>query len=205
MVNFPLSPEGREHYSPINHSLLTILSLFLSMNNEQRTMNSVRLIVKVILKEKINKIGNSGEIVEVADGYARNFLLRKKLVLMATPGNIRQWEERGRIIQQKKEKVKFKAQKIADKLKEAKLILSREKGEDGKLFGVITSQDIVQEIKKKCNIEIDHRKVDLKEPIRVIGVKEVFLKLHPEVEISLKIEVRKEQNKYLQFSHLSII
>ena len=110
---------------------------------------------------------------------------------MATPGNIRQWEERGRIIQQKKEKVKFKAQKIADKLKEAKLILSRERGEDGKLFGVITSQDIVQGIKKKFNIEIDHRKVDLKEPIRVIGVKEVFLKLHPEVEIPLKIEVRK--------------
>ena len=191
MVNFPLTPEGREHYSPINHSLLTILSLFLSMNNEQRTINSVRLIVKVILKEKINKIGNSGEIVEVADGYARNFLLRKKLVLMATPGNIRQWEERGRIIQQKKEKVKFKAQKIANKLKEAKLILSRERGEEGKLFGVITSQDIVQEIKKKFSIEIDHRKVDLKEPIRVIGVKEVFLKLHPEVEIPLRIEVKK--------------
>jgi len=191
MVNSPLTPEGREYYSPINHSLLTILSLFLSMNYELQTMNSVRLIVKVILKEKINKLGNSGEIVEVADGYARNFLLRKKLVLMATPGNIRQWEERGRIIQQKKEKVKFKAQKIADKLKEAKLILSRERGEDGKLFGVITSQDIVQEIKKKFNIEIDHRKVDLKEPIRVIGVKEVFLKLHPEVEISLEIEVKK--------------
>ncbi len=147
--------------------------------------------MKVILKEKINKLGNSGEIVEVADGYARNFLLRKELVLMATPGNIRQWEERGRIIQQKKEKVKFKAQKIADKLKEAKLILSRERGEDGKLFGVITSQDIVQGIKKKFKIEIDHRKVDLKEPIRVIGVKEVFLKLHPEVEIPLRIEVKK--------------
>ncbi len=195
MVNSPLtpslSPQGRGRHSPINHSLLTILSLILSMNYELQTMNSVRLIVKVILKEKINKLGNSGEIVEVADGYARNFLLRKKLVLMATPGNIRQWEERGRIIQQKKERVKFKAQKIADKLKEAKLILSRERGEEGKLFGVITSQDIVQEIKKKFKIEIDHRKVDLKEPIRVIGVKEVFLKLHPEVEIPLRIEVKK--------------
>jgi len=147
--------------------------------------------VKVILKEKIDSLGKSGEIVEVADGYARNFLLRKKLVLMATPGNVRQWEERKRIAQQRKEKVKFEAQKIADKLKEAKLTLSRERGEEGKLFGVITSQDIVQEIKKKFNLEIDHRKVDLKEPIRVIGVKEVFLKLHPEVEIPLKIEVRK--------------
>jgi len=151
--------------------------------------------VKVILKEKIDNLGKSGDIVEVADGYARNFLLRKELVLMATPGNVRQWEERKRIVQQKKEKVKFKAQKIADKLKEVKLILSRERGEDGKLFGVITSQDIVQEIKKKFNLEIDHRKVDLKEPIRAIGVEEVFLKLHPEVEIPLKVEVKKAKER----------
>ncbi len=147
--------------------------------------------MKVILKENIDNLGSRGEIVDVADGYARNFLLQKKLVLIATPGNVRQWEEKAVIIQQKKEKVKFKAQKIADKLKEAKVTLLREKGEEGKLFGVITSQDIVEEIKKKFKIEIDHRKVDLKEPIRVIGVKEVFLKLHPEVEISLKIEVKK--------------
>ena len=151
----------------------------------------MRLILKVILKEEIDNLGKSGEIVEVADGYARNFLLQKKLVLMATPGNIRQWEERGRIIRQKKEQVKVRAQRVADKLREVELVLSRERGEDGKLFGVITSQDIVEEIKKKSNIEIDHRKVDLKEPIRVIGVKEVFLKLHPEVEIPLTIEVRK--------------
>ena len=147
--------------------------------------------MKVILKEEISNLGNRGDIVEVADGYARNFLLRKKLVLVATTGNIREWEEREGIEQRKKEKIKSKAQKIADKLKEATIILSRERGEEGKLFGVITSQDIVEEIKKKFSVEIDHRKVDLKEPIRVIGVKEVFLKLHPEVEIPLKIEVKK--------------
>lgn len=158
-------------------------------------MRQEGLIVKVILKEKIDNLGKRGEIVEVADGYARNFLLRKKLVLMATPGNVRQWDEKRRMVQQRKDKVKFKAQKIADKFKEAKLVLSREMGEEGKLFGVITSQDIVQEIKKKFNLEIDHRKIDLKEPIRVIGVKEVFLKLHPEVEISLKVEVKKAKAK----------
>lgn len=151
--------------------------------------------MKVILKERIENLGNEGEIVEVADGYGRNFLLRKKLVLEATPGNIKQWEEKGRIIQQRKEKVKLRAQKIADKLKEVKIILSREMGEEGKLFGVVTSQDIVQEIKKKFKLEIDHRKVDLKEPIRVIGVKEVFLKLHPEVEIPLRVEVKKAKTK----------
>jgi len=151
--------------------------------------------VKVILKEKIDNLGNKGEIVEVADGYARNFLLRKTLALRATPGNIKQGEEKKRIIQQKEEKGKFRAQKIADKLKDAKLILSREMGEEGKLFGVVTSQDIVREIKKRFNLEIDHRKIDLKEPIRVIGIKEVFLKLHPEVEIPLKVEVRKIRHR----------
>jgi len=74
--------------------------------------------VKVILNEKIDNLGEKGEIVEVADGYARNFLLRKKLVLRATPGNIKQWEEKKRIIQQKRDRGKLSAQKIADKLKE---------------------------------------------------------------------------------------
>jgi len=147
--------------------------------------------LKIILNEKIDNLGKKGELVEVADGYARNFLLRKKLALRATPGNIKQWEEKKRIIQQKRDRGKFRAQKIADKLKEAKLILSREMGEEGKLFGAVTSQDIVREIKRRFNLEIDHRKVDLKEPIRVIGIKEVFLKLHPEVEIPLKVEVKK--------------
>jgi len=147
--------------------------------------------LKIILNEKIDNLGEKGELVEVADGYARNFLLRKKLALRATPGNIKQWEEKKRIIQQKRDRGKFRAQKIADKLKEAKLILSREMGEEGKLFGAVTSQDIVREIKRRFNLEIDHRKVDLKEPIRVIGIKEVFLKLHPEVEIPLKVEVKK--------------
>ena len=151
--------------------------------------------MKVILNEKIDNLGEKGEIVEVADGYARNFLLRKKLVLRATPGNIKQWEEKKRIIQQKRDRGTLSAQKIADKLKEVKLILSREMGEEGKLFGAVTSQDIVREIKRRFNLEIDHRKVDLKEPIRVIGIREVFLKLHPEVEIPLKIEVEKTERR----------
>ena len=151
--------------------------------------------MKVILRERIDSLGEKGKIVEVADGYARNFLLRKKLALAATPGNIKQWGEGNKIAQQKKEKLKLKAQKIAEKLKEAKITLSREMGEEGKLFGVITSQDIVEEVKKKFKLEIDHRKVDLKEPIRVIGIKEVFLKLHPEVEIPLNIEVKKAKRK----------
>jgi len=147
--------------------------------------------LKIILREKVDNIGKKGEIVEVASGYARNFLLPKNLALRATSSNVKQWEERKRIAQQKKERGKLKALKVAEKLKKVRLILQRDMGEGGKLFGVVTSQDIVQEIKKKLNLEIDHRKVNLTEPIRVIGIKEVSLKLHPEVEIPLEVEVRK--------------
>ncbi len=149
--------------------------------------------MKIILREKVDNIGKKGEIVEVASGYARNFLLPKNLALKATSSNVKQWEERKRVAQQKKERGKLKALKVAEKLKKVRLILQRDMGEEGKLFGVVTSQDIVQEIKKKLNLEIDHRKVNLTEPIRVIGIKKVPLKLHPEVEISLEVEVKKKE------------
>ncbi len=148
--------------------------------------------MKIILREKVDNIGKKGEIVEVASGYARNFLLPKNLALRATSSNVKQWEERKRVAQQKKERGKLKALKVAEKLKKVRLILQRDMGEEGKLFGVVTSQDIVEEIKKKLNLEIDHRKVNLTEPIRVIGIKEVLLKLHPEVEIPLEVEVKKK-------------
>ncbi len=151
--------------------------------------------MKIILREKVDNIGKKGEIVEVASGYARNFLLPKNLALRATSSNVKQWEERKRIVQQRKEKGKLKALIIAKKFKKVRLILQRDMGEEGKLFGVVTSQDIVEEIKKKLNLKIDHRKINLTEPIRVIGIKKVPLKLHPEVEISLEVEVKKKAGR----------
>jgi len=151
--------------------------------------------LKIILREKVDNIGKKGEIVEVASGYARNFLLPKNLALRATSSNVKQWEERKRIVQQRKEKGKLKALIIAKKFKKVRLILQRDMGEEGKLFGVVTSQDIVEEIKKKLNLKIDHRKINLTEPIRVIGIKKVPLKLHPEVEISLEVEVKKKAGR----------
>ncbi len=147
--------------------------------------------MEIILMENINNLGQKDEIVEVADGYARNFLIPKNLALKATPGNVKQCKEKKKLIQQKREKGKFKALRVAEKLRGVRLVLEREMGEEGKLFGVVTSQDIVQEIKKRFSLEIDHRKVNLDEPIRVIGIKKVSLKLHPEVEIDLEVELKK--------------
>ena len=94
--------------------------------------------MKIILREKVDNIGKKGEIVEVASGYARNFLLPKNLALRATSSNVKQWEERKRIVQQRKEKGKLKALIIAKKFKKVRLILQRDMGEEGKLFGVVT-------------------------------------------------------------------
>jgi len=147
--------------------------------------------MKVILKQDVDNLGQRGDIIEVADGYARNFLFPRNLALRATPENIKQEEERKKIAQQRQDREKWKALKIAEKLKGVRLSIKRQVGEEGKLFGAVTSQDIAREIKRRLNVEIDHRKVDLSEPIRVIGIREISLKLHPEVEISFEVEVTK--------------
>jgi len=148
--------------------------------------------MKVILKQDVDNLGQRGDIIEVADGYARNFLFPRNLALRATPENIKQEEERKKIAQQRQDREKWKALKIAEKLKGVRLSIKRQVGEEGKLFGAVTSQDIAREIKRRLNVEIDHRKVDLLEPIRVIGIREISLKLHPEVEISFEVEVTKD-------------
>ena len=148
--------------------------------------------MKVILKQDVDNLGQRGDIIEVADGYARNFLFPRNLALRATPENTKQEEERKKIAQQRQDREKWKALKIAEKLKGVRLSIKRQVGEEGKLFGAVTSQDIAREIKRRLNVEIDHRKVDLSEPIRVIGIREISLKLHPEVEISFEVEVTKD-------------
>ena len=148
--------------------------------------------MKVILKQDVDNLGQRGDIIEVADGYARNFLFPRNLALRATPENVKREEERKKIAQQRQDREKWKALKIAEKLKGVRLSIKRQVGEEGKLFGAVTSQDIAREIKRRLNVEIDHRKVDLLEPIRVIGIREISLKLHPEVEISFEVEVTKD-------------
>jgi len=148
--------------------------------------------MKVILRQDVDNLGTKDELVEVSDGYARNFLIPRGLAFPAIPAEIKKWEERRRIAQQKKEREKLKAQRLEEKLKGTTLVIEREVGEEGKLFGSVTTQDITESIRKKFNISLDHRKIALDEPIRVIGIREIFIKLHPEVQISLKVEVRKK-------------
>lgn len=149
--------------------------------------------MKIILEKDVPSLGRKGTVVKVADGYARNYLLPRGMAFRATPGNIGRWEEMKRVSERKNDKGKLKALKIAEKLKGFEIVMEREMGEEGKLFGVVTNQDIVEEIRRKSSLDIDHRKVELEEPIRVIGSREVVLRLHPEVKTSLKVQVKKKE------------
>ncbi|MBE0477638.1 50S ribosomal protein L9 [Candidatus Aerophobetes bacterium] len=147
--------------------------------------------MKVILRENVENLGSTHNIVDVSDGYARNFLIPKGLALQATASELKKWEERKRISEQKSEREIFKARRVEEKLKDITLVIERDVGEEGKLFGSVTTQDIAERIINKFNLPIDHRKIVLDEPIRVIGIREIFIKLHPQVEIPLKVEVTK--------------
>jgi len=117
--------------------------------------------MKVILEQSLENLGNKDEIVEVSDGYARNFLIPKKLALRATSNEIKQLEKRKKIIQKRKEKEKFKAIRTQERLKGANLVIERDVGEEGKWFGSVTTRYVAQQIKSKFNLEIDHRKIIL--------------------------------------------
>jgi large subunit ribosomal protein L9 len=144
--------------------------------------------MEVILREHIDNLGRRGEIVKVADGYARNFLLPRKLALLATEGNKKQIE---------RERVKFEVkeaeeQKIAeaqrDRLANVEVVIARRVGETEALYGSVTAADIAEALAAK-GIEIDRRKLQLPDPIKKIGDVEIPVKLHRDVTAQLKVRV----------------
>ncbi len=148
--------------------------------------------MKVILMQDVKGSGKKGDIVNVADGYARNFLLPKGLAVEANPTNLN-------IIQGKKEAFAHKkqieletAKKLAERLKDITVVLKAKSGASGKLFGSITSKDIADHLKKEHKIAIDKRLINLGESIKEIGTQQVTVKLHPKVSTSLTVKVEEE-------------
>lgn len=148
--------------------------------------------MKVILKENIEKLGEMGSVVEVADGYARNYLIPRNLALEASLKNIKKFEHERNIILKRAEKVKKKAEELAERISKITVNIKAQTGEDDKLFGSVTSMDIADALLKQ-GIEIDRRKIIMpKEPIKRLGSYTVEIKLHPQVTASLNIEVEKQ-------------
>ena len=147
--------------------------------------------MEVILREHVDNLGKRGEIVKVADGYARNFLLPRKLALPATAGNRKHVERERRIVEGREAAEKVQAEAIAARLGMTDIRITRRVGETDQLYGSVTAVDIADYLKDK-GFEIDRRKLILPEPIKAIGEHTVPLKLHREVTIPLKVTVAKE-------------
>jgi large subunit ribosomal protein L9 len=148
--------------------------------------------MEVILRDHVDNLGKRGEIVKVADGYARNYLLPRKLALPATPAN-KQWVERERKLADTREsEERGAAETIAKRLNALELTINRKVGENDHLYGSVTNADIAELLAKK-GFEIDRRKILLPDPIKALGETTVPVKLHRDVTAQLKVTVGKEQ------------
>jgi large subunit ribosomal protein L9 len=145
--------------------------------------------MKVLLKEDVKGLGIIGNIVNVADGYGRNYLIPRNLAVEANPRSIRQLEHNKRIIIEKAKKIKSSHEELSEKLSAILLKIEANAGDDGRLFGSVTNKDIADAILKN-GIEVDKRKIVLPdESIKRLGTFTVQIKLHPEVSTQVKVEV----------------
>ena len=144
--------------------------------------------MEVILREHVDHLGRRGDLVKVADGYARNYLLPRKLALLATDGNKKVIErEKVKFDVQEAEEQKV-AQAVADRLATVEIEIARKVGETDALFGSVTNADVAEALAAK-GFDIDRRKIQLHEPIKKIGEVEVPVKLHRDVVVKLKVKV----------------
>jgi large subunit ribosomal protein L9 len=150
--------------------------------------------VEVILKEDIANLGKMGEVVRVRDGYARNYLLPRGLVLIANKKNVKSFEHQKRVVATQKERVVKQAQTLAEKLSQVSLVIPVKTGEEGKLFGSVTNIDIEKALKAK-GIGVERRRIHLNEPIKVLGEYEVPVRLTSDVTTTLKVSVVAEASQ----------
>ncbi len=146
--------------------------------------------MKVILQQDFEKLGKAGEVVEVKPGYARNYLLPRGIALAATPGNLKAYNEQKKLDAQRQERTKRSALALAEKLNGLSCTATVAVGEEDRVFGSVTSQTIADLLKEK-GFDIDKRKILLAEPIKALGIYDVPVRLHPEVEAKIKVWVVK--------------
>ena len=148
--------------------------------------------MKVILKADIKGVGKKDEIINASDGYARNFLFPKNLAVEANKGNMSNLKAKQDSAKYQKDKEKEAALKTSDKLSKILLKIKVKAGENGKIFGGVSSKEIAQELSKQYKIEVNKKKIDLKETIKTLGVHNVEIKLFEGVIGKLRIDVISE-------------
>lgn len=148
--------------------------------------------MKVILKENVKSIGKKDEIKEVSDGYARNYLLAKNLAVEANAENLSKLKSKKESESYKRSQDKEEAEKIAEKLSKIKIEIKVKAGENGKIFGGISSKEIAEKLEKDYKIKVDKKKIELKETIKTLGITKVQIKLAEGVIGEVKVEAKGE-------------
>jgi len=145
--------------------------------------------VKVILRTDVADVGHEGDVLDVADGYARNYLVPRGLAMAASKGALAQAESMRRARAVRDAHDRETAEEVAGRLAPAVIRIPVKAGAEGRLFGSVTPADVVEAVAAQAGVELDRRRVHLEEPIRALGVHEVPVRLHPEVEFRLTVEV----------------
>jgi large subunit ribosomal protein L9 len=148
--------------------------------------------MQVILREDIDKLGKLGDLVKVADGYARNFLVPNKKAIEATPKNLRAMEHAKKMVSDRVRKLKKEAAADAENIKALAITIKAKTGEEGKLFGSVTTMDLVEAARAQ-GVVIDKRKIALDEPIKRLGDYTITVKLHADVTADFKVSVIAEE------------
>jgi large subunit ribosomal protein L9 len=149
--------------------------------------------MQVILTEAVNKVGNQGEVVNVARGYARNYLIPRGLAIVADTKNIQKLEHHKRILDDRRKREMKEASAMVDRLEELSVEIPVRAGEEDKLYGSVTTSDIAEILKEKHGVDVDRRKIHLEEPIKALGVYTVEIKVAPEQSAHVKVWVVKQK------------
>lgn len=145
--------------------------------------------MKVILLEDVKNVGKKGALINAKDGYANNFLFPKKLAIEATPSNLKNLENVKKRQEEKETEIFEEAKKIEEELMKITIVIKTKAGENGKLFGSITTKEIADQLEEKNGMSIDKRKFELDEAIKSVGEYSVRVKLHPKVVAKIKVIV----------------
>ena len=145
--------------------------------------------MKVILLQDVKKLGKKGEIVEVSDGYGRNYLLARKLAAPGTSENINDARQKKAAADHRARVACDEAVVLASELKKVELTIPVRIGEGGKVFGAVTGKDISDAAKRQYDLDLDKRKVEIKEPIKALGTYDVIIRVHPAITSVIKVHV----------------
>ncbi len=148
--------------------------------------------MQVILLEEVKKLGAKGQVIKVAEGYARNFLIPKGLAVEASQGKLKDLEKQSQIQAARRKQMEDEAKLLGQQLEGLKLVMQTKVGEAGKLFGAISNKDIAECLQNKHGFVVDKKKIILKAPIKALGEYSVTIKLHPLVQAQINVEVVSE-------------